>query len=91
MDQQVTVHFADEYFPRTEESISNVVEILEINWKFDISDCIRLHGASHKLFHLRSRERSHSSDASQMKREDPGTTILLVPHEGRYLETRGGV
>ncbi|GFY63372.1 hypothetical protein TNIN_336211 [Trichonephila inaurata madagascariensis] len=127
MDQQVTVLFTDEYFPRTEESVSNMAEIMEIKawinrrlfssqmnisyremepnlpatkkfWdcifptgKFDISDCIRLHGASDKLFHLRSRGRSHSIDASQKKKEDPGTAILLVPHQGQCLGTRGVV
>ncbi|GFV08627.1 hypothetical protein TNCV_3869011 [Trichonephila clavipes] len=58
MDQLVTVLFTDEYFQRTEESVSNVAEIMEIkawiNRKIDISDCIRLYGASDKLFHLRS-------------------------------------
>ncbi|GFS83488.1 hypothetical protein TNCV_66341 [Trichonephila clavipes] len=57
----------------------------------DISDYIRLYGASDKLFHLRSRGRSHSSDASQRKKEDPGMTNLLVPHRERCLGTRGGV
>ncbi|GFU69802.1 hypothetical protein TNCV_4875931 [Trichonephila clavipes] len=60
-------------------------------WLIDISDYIRLYGASDKLFHLRSRGRSHSSDASQRKKEDPGTTNLLVPHRERCLGTRGGV
>ncbi|GFV65942.1 hypothetical protein TNCV_1303331 [Trichonephila clavipes] len=59
MDQLVTVLFTDEYFPRTEESVSNGAEIMEIkawiNRKIDTSDCIRLYGASDKLFHLRSR------------------------------------
>ncbi|GFT61238.1 hypothetical protein TNCV_926871 [Trichonephila clavipes] len=72
MDQLVTVLFTDEYFQRTEESVSNVAEIMEIkawiNRKIDTSDCIRLYGASDKLFHLRSRGRSHSSDASQRKK-----------------------
>ncbi|GFX73279.1 hypothetical protein TNCV_3538021 [Trichonephila clavipes] len=94
MDQLMTVLFTDEYFQRT-ESVSNVAEIMEIkawiNKKIDISDCIRLYGASDKLFHPRSRGRSHSSDASQRKREDPGKTTLLVLHRGRYLGTRGGV
>ncbi|GFU85638.1 transposable element Tc3 transposase [Trichonephila clavipes] len=62
-----------------------------INRKIDILDCIRLYGASDKLFHLRSSERSHSSDTSQRKKKDPGTTNLLVPHRGRCLGTRGGV
>ncbi|GFT31580.1 hypothetical protein TNCV_609561 [Trichonephila clavipes] len=95
MDQLVTVLFTDEYFQRTEESVSNVAEIMEIkawiNRKIDISDCIRLYGASDKLFHLRSRGRSHSSDAPQRKKENPGTTNLLVPHRGRCLGTSGGV
>ncbi|GFW73676.1 hypothetical protein TNCV_1541301 [Trichonephila clavipes] len=96
MDQLVTVLFTDEYFQRTEESVSNVAEIMEIkawiNRKIDISDCIRLYGASDKLFHLRSRGRSHSSDAFQRKKkEEPRTTNLLVPHQGRCLGTRGGV
>ncbi|GFX85513.1 hypothetical protein TNCV_3716851 [Trichonephila clavipes] len=80
---------------RTEEFVSNAAEIMEIeawiNRKIDISDCFRLYGASDKLFHLRSRGRSHSSDASQRKKEDPGTTNLLVPRRGRCLGTRGGV
>ncbi|GFX51294.1 hypothetical protein TNCV_2736451 [Trichonephila clavipes] len=71
---------------RTEEFVSNAAEIMEIkawiNRKIDISDCIRLYGASDKLFHLRSRGRSHSSDASQRKEKDPRTTNLLVPHRG---------
>ncbi|GFY31671.1 hypothetical protein TNCV_4199821 [Trichonephila clavipes] len=97
MDQLVTVLFTDEYFQRTEESVSNVAEIMEIkawiNRKIDILNCIRLYGASDKLFHLRSihRGRSHSSDASQRKKEDPVATNLLVPHRGRCLGTRGGV
>ncbi|GFV53133.1 hypothetical protein TNCV_4129471 [Trichonephila clavipes] len=62
---------------RTEESVSNVAEIMEIKaW-------------INRLFHLRSRGRSHSSDASQRKKEDPGTTYLQVPHRGRHLCTRG--
>ncbi|GFW04803.1 hypothetical protein TNCV_4880391 [Trichonephila clavipes] len=80
---------------RTEEFVSNAAEIMEIeawiNWKIDSSDCIHLYGASDTLFHLLSRERSHSSDTSQRKKEDPGTTNLLVPHRGRCLGTRGGV
>ncbi|GFT89779.1 hypothetical protein TNCV_1665491 [Trichonephila clavipes] len=95
IDQLVTVLFPDEYFQRTEESVSNMAEIMEIkawiNRKINISDCIRLYGASDKLFHLRSKGRSHSSDASQRKKEDPGTTNLLVPHRGRCLGTRGEV
>ncbi|GFV93728.1 hypothetical protein TNCV_366291 [Trichonephila clavipes] len=96
MDQLVTVLFTDEYFQRTEESVSNVAEIMEIkawiNRKIDISDCIRPYGASDKLFHLRSRGRSHSNDASQRKKGRPtGTTNLLVPHRGRCLGTRGEV
>ncbi|GFW21880.1 hypothetical protein TNCV_1236051 [Trichonephila clavipes] len=92
MDRLVTVLFTDEYSQRTEESVSNVAEIKAwINRKIDISDCIRLYGASDKLLHLRSRGRSHSSDASQSKKEDPGTTNLLVPHRERCLGTREGV
>ncbi|GFW26256.1 hypothetical protein TNCV_4423031 [Trichonephila clavipes] len=79
---------------RTGEFVSNAVEIMEIkawiNRKINTSHCIRLYGESDKLFHLRSRGRSHSSDASQRKKEDPGTTNLMVPHRGRCLGTRGG-
>ncbi|GFS51239.1 hypothetical protein TNCV_3533181 [Trichonephila clavipes] len=57
MDQLVTVLFTDEYFQRTEESVSNVAEIMEIkawiNRKIDISDCIRLYGASEPLAGLK--------------------------------------
>ncbi|GFU20343.1 hypothetical protein TNCV_1796101 [Trichonephila clavipes] len=79
---------------RTEEFVSNAAEIMEIeawiNWKIDSSDCIHLYGASDKLFHLLSRGRSHSSVISlREKKEDPGTTNLLVSHRGRCLGTRG--
>ncbi|GFY31669.1 hypothetical protein TNCV_4199801 [Trichonephila clavipes] len=64
MDQLVTVLFTDEYFQRTEESVSNVAEIMEIkawiNRKIDILNCIRLYGASDKLFHLRSIHRGEA-------------------------------
>ncbi|GFX60433.1 integrase catalytic domain-containing protein [Trichonephila clavipes] len=61
-----------------------MARILEVIYGTD--GCIRL--LSYSISEV---GRSLSSDASQRKKEDAGTTILLVPHRGRCLETREGV
>ncbi|GFT82108.1 hypothetical protein TNCV_3910361 [Trichonephila clavipes] len=61
--------------------------------KYDILDCIRLQGASDKLLHLRSRGRSHFSDASQRKREDnsAGSSSRTIPSFDALTPLHAGV
>ncbi|GFU80914.1 hypothetical protein TNCV_4178791 [Trichonephila clavipes] len=116
MDQLVTILFPDEYFQRTEESVSmwlrswrsksmdQQATVLIVNEYFLPGNGAQrklifhiasaFYGASDKLYHLRSRGRSHSSDASlRKKKEDTGTTNLLVPHRGMtiFRNQRGSV